>query len=151
VVVPVAAQLAINLDALEVLLGDEVDDTGDGVRAIDRRRATSQHIDTLHEGTRNLVDVRCRRLDDGLRRADAQPAAIHQYQRAIRTKATQVGRGDTACGCQAARLVAQILAKRVAVDLRQQVQNVGDVHASARLDVFGGHRDDRTGAGLVGR
>ena len=79
VVVVVAAVLVVHAEALEVVLHEEVDDAGDRVRTVGGGGAASQHFDAADEGARNLVDVRAAGLQ---RRADRQPAAVHQHQRA---------------------------------------------------------------------
>nr|GEZ41350.1 hypothetical protein [Tanacetum cinerariifolium] len=80
------------------LFGDEVDDTANGVRAIQRRCAVAQHFDAVDGGERNHVQV------DGtaIGRADAgqgvvgQTAAVEQDQRLVGTDAAHVGVGRAA-------------------------------------------------------
>ena len=57
VVVLVEAVLGVEADALEVGVHDEVDDAGDGVRAVDRRGAAGQHVDAVDDRGRDDVDV----------------------------------------------------------------------------------------------
>jgi hypothetical protein len=72
IVVPVLTGLAVDLEALEIALHDEIDHTGDGVRTISRRGAAGDDFDAIHEASRNLIEIR-RRLHNGrIGRAHAQ-------------------------------------------------------------------------------
>ena len=51
VVVLIAADLALDLEAVELRVEDEVDDTGDGVGAVDGGCAAGQHFDALDDRT----------------------------------------------------------------------------------------------------
>ena len=80
------AALAADADAVIVAAKDEVDDAGDGVRAVDRRIAAGDDVDPLEQIGRDRVDV-----DDilaGDRRDVA--AAVDEDQRARGTLAAKV-------------------------------------------------------------
>ena len=64
VVVLIAADLALDLEAIELGVEDEVDDTGDGVGAVDGGGAAGQHFDALDDRRRDAVDVRQRESAD---------------------------------------------------------------------------------------
>jgi len=136
VVMPVPADASIDLQALEVLLHDEIDDAADGVGAIGRRRAASQHFDALYQRRGNLVEVRCRLLNERVRRADAQSPAIDQHQGAVGTQTAQVGGGHATGSSQAGRAIAQVLAQVVGKVLRQLTDDVGDVVLARNHDVL---------------
>src|SRR3546814_17947472 len=93
--------LAVEPEALEIGVEDEVDNARDRVRPIDRRGTAGQHVDPVNERGRNDVDV-------GGRRADvARPptAAVPPPPGALRTAPAKVdGRG-------AGRAVAAIAAR----------------------------------------
>ena len=96
----------------------------------------------------NLVQVRSRLLDEGVRRADAQSPAVHQHQRAVRAESAQVGGGDAARGSQAGRAIAEVLPQVVGKVLRQLADDVGDVGLAGNLHVL--VRDHLDGAGARG-
>ena len=81
-----AAVLHADIGAVPLLLGDEVDHAGDGVRAVDGASAFLQHIDALDQVDRDDVDV-----DRGGRRVavDADAAAVEQHEGALGAQATQ--------------------------------------------------------------
>src|SRR3546814_11479723 len=82
--------LAVEPEALEIGVEDEVDNARDRVRTIDRRGTAGQHVDPVNERGRNDVDVGGRRA--GVARQ--QTAAVHQHQGALRPEAATVdGRG----------------------------------------------------------
>src|SRR5579883_3183151 len=49
--------LPVELQTVEALLGDDVDDAADRVRAIDRRRAVAQDFDMIDHRQRDVVDI----------------------------------------------------------------------------------------------
>ena len=51
------AALAAKLDAFVIVLEDEVDDAGDGVRTVHRRVAAGHDVDALDQVGRDGVDV----------------------------------------------------------------------------------------------
>ena len=87
VVVVVHAPLAVDLKALEVLLHDEVDHAGDGVRAVGRGGAAGDDFDPLDQPHRNLIEVGSRLRDRRIRRTDAETPSIDQHQGAGRAQA----------------------------------------------------------------
>jgi hypothetical protein len=143
------AGLHIQLHALEVVLHDEVHDAGDGVRTVGRRGAAGQDVHPLDQLRRNLVDVGSRVRVAGVRVADAESAAIHQHQGALRAEAAQVDGGDPARRAQGVRGRAQIDAADLG-DLRQLVQYFDRRGTAAQLDLGADDRLDGAEAGLVG-
>ena len=78
------AVIGTQLGALEIPAGDDVDDAGDGIGAVDRRRAILQDFDPFDQGQRNRG-----KIHRAVQPAD--PAlAVHQHQRAVGTEAAQV-------------------------------------------------------------
>ncbi|MDQ6639659.1 MAG: hypothetical protein M3Z15_08345 [Pseudomonadota bacterium] len=73
----------------EVLPEDDVDDAGDGIRAVDRRGAVLQHFDSLDRLERNLVqvDVGALRIVGEHRRRDA--TAVDEDQGRVGAEAAQ--------------------------------------------------------------
>ena len=57
VVVVVLVELAIKLNALEVLLHDEVDDAGDGVGTVSRGRSAGDDFDSLDQAGGDLIKI----------------------------------------------------------------------------------------------
>ena len=82
------AHAAIELQALEVLLQDEVDDAADSIRTIGGR---STARDDLDGGGRDGVDV-----DDHVRIAGRGATTVDQHEVAVRTQTTQ----RDACGAR---------------------------------------------------
>jgi hypothetical protein len=78
------------LGAVEVAAGDQVDDAGHGVRAVDRRGAVGDHLDAADRRGRDLVQV-AQGLDDAVGR---QAAAVQQQQGGFGADAAQVGGAD---------------------------------------------------------
>ena len=76
------AAVRIQFDAVHALSGDDVDDSSDGIRAVNRRAAVLEDFNPLYRRRRNRVQV-----DDGRRPApDAagdHPLAIDKHQRAL--------------------------------------------------------------------
>ena len=96
----------IALEAGERLVEDEVDDTSNSVRAIDRRGAAGDDLDALHKPLWDGVDVYS--ADAG--RAD-RASAIEQDQGAVGAQAPQVERVDARrAGAQEALAVRRSLA-----------------------------------------
>ena len=95
-VVLVAADGAVELHAFEVGLHDEVDDAGDGVRAVGRRGAAGGDFDVVDQRHRDLVEVGGGVRVAGVRVADAEAPAVDQHQGALRAEAAKVGGGDAA-------------------------------------------------------
>ena len=127
VVVVVEIIVAVELDAFEILLQDEVDDARDRVRPVDRRGAAGQHVDPLEQRRRDDADV--------LAVLRAEALAVDQDQSALEPEAAQLDALATV------GVVIGLLAVRC--DLRQAVQHVLDVDRGLRADVLRGDRGDR--------
>jgi len=65
------------------LAGDDVDDAGDRVRAVDRRRAVLEDLDALDHAERDRVEVGGGR-DAAARRAVDPAHAVDQHEHALR-------------------------------------------------------------------
>ncbi len=72
-------------EALELLVEDEVDHAGHGVRAVDRGGAAGHHVHALHQQLRQRVHV-----DRAVRRGRRHARAIQQNQGADRAEAAQI-------------------------------------------------------------
>ena len=89
-----APSLDVDVHALVVLLEDDVDGAGDGIRAVDRRTADRDRLDGGDQLGRNDVEVdlatgRCDAADGGrVRRHEA--AAVDEGQRALRAEREQI-------------------------------------------------------------
>ena len=70
---------------------DDVDDAGNRIGAVLRRRAIAQHFDALDRAGRNLRQIGGLRTAAAQQRAAVEAAAIDQYQRLVRRQATQRG------------------------------------------------------------
>ena len=82
------AVLRLDGNAVEVLLGDEVDHPGHGVRAVDRRRTACHRVDACDRRLGDGVHVH----RAGARRAGDMAAAVDQHQGAAGAQITQVQR-----------------------------------------------------------
>ena len=129
VLMPVEVVLGRDFHALEVLLHDEVDDAGHGIRAVDRGRATREDVDAFDHLCRDLVDVGRRRS-----RRDAaigHATSVDQHEGAGRAETTKVQRR------RARRAVAErhVLRRK---SLRQLVDEVFDAADALRHDIRSG-------------
>jgi hypothetical protein len=82
-----ARDRGVQRDRIQILLGDDVDHTSHGVRAVDGRSAVLQHLDAVNDRIRQGVQVG--RADRAARARGRQATAVEQHQRARRRKATQ--------------------------------------------------------------
>lgn len=93
------APVAFEEAALHVALEDGVDHARHRVRAIDRRRAVTQHFEPLDAARRDFIGVGAHHrheqfgLETGVKR---HPAAIDQQQRVAGAEVAQVDRADVA-------------------------------------------------------
>ena len=83
--------LCVRFGALKVLAQDEIDHAGDGVTAIDRRRAVFQDLDALHRGQRNGVQV----ATEGGECPVGDAAAVNQYERSLIAEPAQRSAGKS--------------------------------------------------------
>ena len=124
--------------AFEVVLHDEVDDTGDSVRTVNgRTRTGGQDVDALDQRGRDGVEV-----DRGrARQARNDAAAVHQDQRTIDAQVTQVDGSDTG-RTGAERGVGTRQGRRTEDRVAQQ--RFLDVDGTRRFDGFFADDDDRS-------
>ena len=100
------AIVAAQFHTLEILAQDEVDDTRDGIAAIDRGGAVFQDFDPFNRRQRNAVDVdRSTSQATGATAIHRHPATIDQHQRARTAQPAQRHRRDrtglgTGRGCR---------------------------------------------------
>ena len=123
------------LEAAVVLARDEVDDAGDGVGAVDRRRAVLQDLDAIDRGDRDRVDVRRAAQERVVRQA----ASIEEHEGVAVADAAQVR-------ARHARVAALADRQRSvhAVEVRRHVrQDLGSGGPAAAKDVIAGDRLDR--------
>jgi hypothetical protein len=116
------------------LVSDEVHDTGNGVRSINRGRAVAQHLDARKAAHRQLVDVHGQGGDAGLTRYERRgrhAPAIEENQGVTGTHAAQTDVGVVAAGVGAA--VARFITRHVG-ELRQPGQQLDRGKRIARLD-----------------
>ena len=133
-----------DLEALEIILHHEVDDTGHRVRTIDRRCTAGHDLDARHQRGRDQVQV-----DHAvLRRAD-DAAAVLQHQRAHGAQTAQVdGRRQVArvrLGTLPGHGLRQRIEQLLAFDGDRELDFLfaDDVDRAVRFDI--GARNARTG------
>ena len=91
------AILAPDLGALVVLAQDDVDDTGHGIGAINGRGPITQHLDALHGGGGQAVEIH-EGVGHALGKAIIGKAPpIDEHQRAVLAEAAQTGPGASGC------------------------------------------------------
>ena len=135
VVVLIAADLALDPEAIELRVEDEVDDTGDRVGAVDGGRAAGQHFDALDDRRRDTVDVG----DGEARIARHEAMAVDQDKRPDGAEAAKVDRSGT---CRAG---GNELALR-RIDLGKLVEELFGVGGALQLEFFAlDHRDRADG------
>ncbi len=138
-------EVRIQSHSLEMVVHDEVDDAGDGIRAVGRRRAAGEDIDPLNQSDRNLVDVRGRgksgsRAQCRPRVTTLQPATVDQHQGSLCAKPAQIQGSCTVRTHRQARAL-------IGHNLRQTVQQVFNAHHPGGLDLLA--RDSSHGADRV--
>src|SRR5262249_13201067 len=77
IVVLISADQAVDPEAIEFRVEDEVDDTSDRVGAVDGTRAAGQHFDPLNDRSRDAVDIRNRKAWV----ARHQAVAVYKHER----------------------------------------------------------------------
>ena len=77
--------LGARLDALQLVLEDQVDHAGDRIGSPGGGRAARDHFGTLHQGGGYQAKV-----DRAIYRSSHMSTAVHQYQRAHATDTSQV-------------------------------------------------------------
>ena len=130
--------------ALARIAQAQVDDAGDGVRAVLRRGAVAQHFDGFDRGERNGVQVdggraAADRAVDVHQRGLVAALAVDQHQRLVGREAAQRGGADVigAVGDRRAREVERG---------RRGRQRLGELGGALRAQGFGGqHVDGREG------
>ena len=86
---------AVDRQALEAAPRDEVDDAGNGVRAIRGRGAVLQHFDSLDRAERQQIRIDAQQRNRRYRQAPA----VEQHERPAAVEAAQVD-ADSACSKQ---------------------------------------------------
>ena len=79
-----------HVDAGEILLRDEVDDAGDGVRTIGGHGRTGQRVNAADQGERDVVEI-----DAALKVGRDDALAIEQHDVAVGTEAAKIDVGRT--------------------------------------------------------
>ena len=132
------AALEIDVDAIDLLLENDVDHPGNRVRTVDRRGAAAENFDAFDDCRRNVRQVGEVDFAVVRRRVIGDAPAVDQHQRVIGAEAPQVDRAGR-------RLpgVAVVLALGHAGVLRLRCQGVVDVLVAARFHFFMGDNVDR--------
>src|SRR5262245_41985605 len=134
---PRGGGVAANLQALVILLEDEVDDAGDGVRTVHGRITAGHDVNAIDQVVRDGVDVGRHGVVENVG-ADVT-AAVDQRQGADRAEATkieQVEAGD-------ADAETRVRLGEGAAKLRQLVQRVTDAGGRLLDERFTADRGDR--------
>ena len=139
VLVLIEVVLTRDLDALEVLLRDEVHDACDGIRTVDGGSATGQDFHALDELRGDLVEVGCRLTDAAVGHA----TTVDEHEGARGAETAEVDRRG-ARGAVGDRRVLR------GEGLRQLVDEVLDAGDALRFDVSGGDLGDRAARLEVG-
>ena len=127
---------------VEVLVGDQVDDTRNGVRTVHRRGTVLQNLGALNDRAGDDVEVGCSQL--ATRTGGREATAVQQHERTGGTDTTQrdgVG-ARTVLGHEARRLVVDLLRTR---GERVRLQDLGGAQQTFERSVF--TRDDEHGRG----
>src|SRR5262249_2121814 len=140
VAVPGDAVLGGGLGAVVLLAGDDVDDAGDRVRAVDRRAAVLQHLDALDGGRRDRVEIDAGR---GAEAARHHALAVHEDERARDAEAAEVDAGR-AVGAVGRAAVVELEVRRVAL-LGHALEEVTEGELAAVLPLLPRHDGDRRG------
>ena len=131
---PRHAAHGIEFDALKIAPQLEVDDTGEGVRAVDRGGAASDHLDALDQHRWNDIDV-----DDPGAVRRHQPPPVEQHQGG--------GRGQSAQREVALTSVTGVI-RRAAEgrdELWKPIQHALHCNRRGLLETRGANRHDRAG------
>ena len=86
IVVLVEAVVAIDLETFEIVVHDEVHNTGNSVGTVGRRCTAGQYVNALNQLGRDRVDVWCR----DVQRAVWKAAAVHQNQSTLGAETAKV-------------------------------------------------------------
>ena len=126
------------IDAGEVLLGDEVDDTGHGVGAVGRRGAAGQDVDAVDQRKRDVVQVdAAARVGAGTRRVESSSTRLRFGPRPRRSTV----RGTVVA-------VVDVLSK-ARDDARNGAQNLLGVGRLTKVDFLLANNRDRRGRSQV--
>ena len=130
------------VEALKVVLEDDVDGARDRIGAVDRRTADRHHVDPIHQSGGDLPQIHGRALhraeDRGGRRAD-EAVAVDQRQRALRAQIVEVGEGLPG----AERALRSVRAVARAAEAGQLGQGIAQIGVAERGDGIRTHRGDR--------
>ncbi|MNE13005.1 hypothetical protein D3C80_1058290 [compost metagenome] len=129
--------LHLRLDAVEVVLEDQVDDPGHGVGAIDGRSAARLHLDPLDQRGWNVAQVEGQEV--GIVGRARTPATVHHGQGAADAQVAQVDLVQP----DIAEAVAGVGVGQARRDLRHLIQNIDDVGDALGLDGLGRDRHGR--------
>ncbi len=127
------AHIGFRQEAVEIALHDDVDDTGDRVRAIDGGGAVLEYLDALHGGGRNAVQV------DGF----ARQAVVGNTATVDQDERVAGGQAPQGHGCRAVAAVGDGGAGGVADDRGHKTQQLAQCLCAAALDIGAGVHLDR--------
>ena len=88
--------LGVGVEGIDVVLEDDVEDAGDGVRAVLRGGAVAQHLDPGDGAGRDGVEIHAHgaAVVEVDQRALLAPLAVDQHEHVLRAQAAQAGRVD---------------------------------------------------------
>ena len=131
VVVGRVAVARVDLQALKVVAGDDVDHTGNRVRTVNGRGAVQQNLDTLHDRHRDVVQTGERRGHVLGHRVVAQSAAVHQDERVAHSHTAQRHTGRAR-----GERVLEFLVVRSLVVLRQATEQFAHGLGAGTVDLL---------------
>ena len=143
------AELGGDVEAVLAAAGDDVDDAGNGVRAVDRRGARLEHLDPLDHALGDRVEVD--RAGHAARRGAVDVAqAVDEDEHAARAEIAQVDLGRAGADAAAVGRVAEIAAivepaVERAARARQALQHLGGGGEAGAVDVGAVDEGDRLG------
>ena len=153
-----AAELGIELGALEIGAQDVVDHAGHRIRPIERGSAIAQHLDPADGAHRNGVGVvakgRHAGIDDAGDRLRSgvqhSAAAVDQQQRIALPEATQADSRDITARRVAAAAAKHLLVEGDTAQLRDGAKQIGTGNGGDGLDLLGADNADRERASGLG-
>ena len=131
----------VNFESFVIILQDDIDGSGYGIRTIDRRTANEYIVDPLDKVRRDDVEIdlnaRCAGREQRRKVGRNDAATVHEAQRTVRTQAEGVYEVDAST---ITGLVATLA--DAAAELREFVQSVGRIGDVAIIIIL---RADRAG------
>ena len=141
------AELRRGAQPLLLLDGDDVDDAGDRIRTVERRRAGLEDFDAIDHVRRNGVEVDRAGNAAGACAVD-EAQTVDQHQGTVGAEVAQVDRRGTRADAAAVRRIAEVatgvdLGVEAAARARDALEHVGDRGKAGLSDVCLIDEDDR--------